>query len=228
MEHRGARILALLVLGLLAVPLSAQTLDQANGLQAEGRLPEAVQVYRAVAEAAAQSDPDTAATARNNACVLLNELGDFRAALKECEAALRIRRSLGDTDRVARTLNNTGLSLHYLGDYDEAESRFREALEVNRLRGDAESQVINLSNLGMVATSEGRYNRALDRHAAAASLAARHAAEPWAGFQIQVARINQGVVLEKLGAYREALDLYRGVIAHEDSLDPRRRASLRV
>jgi tetratricopeptide (TPR) repeat protein len=234
MEHRGARILAVLILGLLALPMSAQTLDDADALQMDGRLPEAVRAYRAVAEAAGQSDPETAATARNNACVLLTQLGDFRSALSECEAALRIRRALGDTLRIARTLNNTGLCLHYLGDYDEAENRFREALEVNRLRGDAESQVINLSNLGLVATSEGRYNRALDRHAAAASLAAQHTSEPWAGPQIDVARINQGVVLEKLGAYREALGLYREVLAHDAQgaqntrLDPRRRASLRV
>jgi tetratricopeptide (TPR) repeat protein len=224
----------LILLGLLALPLSAQTLDDADALQIEGRLPEAVRAYRAVAEAAGQSSPETAATARNNACVLLTQLGDFRSALSECEAALRIRRALGDTSRIARTLNNTGLCLHYLGDYDEAENRFREALEVNRLRGDAESQVINLSNLGLVATSEGRYNRALDRHAAAASLAAQHASEPWAGPQIDVARINQGVVLEKLGAYREALGLYREVLANDAQgaqdtrLDPRRRASLRV
>jgi tetratricopeptide (TPR) repeat protein len=228
-EHRGARILPILVLGFLfASSVPAQTLDEANALQGEGRLPEAVQAYRAVAEALAKSDPATSATARNNACVLLTQLGDFRAALAECEAALRIRRALGDTPRIARTLNNTGLCLHYLGDYDEAENRFREALEVNRLRGDAESQVINLSNLGLVATSEGRYNRALDRHAAAANLAAKHKSEPWAGPQIHVARINQGVVMEKLGAYREALDLYREVLSQENQLDPRRRASLRV
>ncbi|MES1240902.1 MAG: CHAT domain-containing protein [Acidobacteriota bacterium] len=219
---------AVIFLGLLAVPLSAQTIDQADALQAEGRLPEAVRVYQAVAEAAAQADPETSATARNNACVLLTQLGDFRAALAECEAALRIRRALGEPSRIARTLNNTGLCLHYLGDYGAAESRFREALEVNRLRGDAESQVVNLSNLGLVATSEGRYNWALERHAEAAGLASRNSSEPWAESQIQVAHINQGVVLEKLGAYREALGLYRGVLEHADRLDPRRSASLRV
>jgi CHAT domain-containing protein/tetratricopeptide (TPR) repeat protein len=229
-----ASLTLLALLALIALPLPAQTLDQANALQAEGRLPEAVQAYRAVAEAAAQADPATAATARNNACVLLTQLGDFRAALAECEMALRIRRAIGDPSRIARTLNNTGLCLHYLGDYDEAENRFREALEVNRLRGDAESQVINLSNLGLVATSEGRYNRALERYAAAADLASRHGSEPWAELQIHVARINQGVVLEKLGAYREALGLYREVLARDAQdaqntrLDPRRRASLRV
>lgn len=232
MEHRSARIFGILVLGLLlallALEAEAQTLDDADALHAEGRLPEAVQAYRAVARAVTQSDPDTAATARNNACVLLTQLGDFRAALAECEAALRIRRALDDEPRMARTLNNLGLCLHYLGDYGQAESRFREALEVNRRLDDAESQVINLSNLGLVATSEGRYNGALERHAAAADLASRHASEPWAEPQLQVARINQGVVLEKLGAYREALDLYREVLKGEDGLDPRRRASLRV
>lgn len=229
MEHRSARIFGILILGLLLDAVAmAQTLDDADALHAEGRMPEAVQAYQSVARAVAQSDPDTAATARNNACVLLTQLGEFRSALAECEAALRIRRALDDEPRMARTLNNTGLCLHYLGDYGQAESRFREALEVNRRLDDAESQVINLSNLGLVATSRGRYNQALERHAEAAGLASRHASEPWAESQIQVARINQGVVLEKLGAYREALDLYRQALKNETGLDPRRGASLRV
>jgi tetratricopeptide (TPR) repeat protein len=223
-----ALVLGLLFASLVASPILAQTLDDAVDLQIAGRLPEALAAYRAAAEAAARTDPATAATARNNACVILNELGDFRAALAECEAALRIRRVLGPPSRTARTLNNAGLALHYLGDYDEAERRFREALELNRIARDAEGQVINLSNLGLVATSQGRYNHALDLHAAAASLAARHAAEPWAAAQVHVAHINQGVVLEKLGAYREALDTYRGVLKDEAQLEPRRRAALRV
>ncbi|HWM93115.1 MAG TPA: CHAT domain-containing tetratricopeptide repeat protein [Thermoanaerobaculia bacterium] len=220
-----------ILLAMLAVsltPLSAQTLDEARALHAEGRLPEAARAYRAVAEATAGTNPSTSATARNNACAVLNELGDFRAALRECEAALRLRRMQRDPARLGRTLNNAGLSLHYLGEYREAESRFREALEINRLGGDAEGEVINLSNLGLVATSQGRYNRALDLHGLAVSLAARHEGEPWAAAQSRIGRINQGVILEKLGAFREALDIYREVLQEEGELDPLRRAMLRV
>lgn len=218
----------LLAFLLLAAPLSAQTLDDARALHAGGKLREAAAAYRAAADASALMNPATSATARNNACAVLNELGDFRAALAECEIALRLRREQKDPLRIARTLNNAGLSLHYLGEYQEAEARFREALELNRIAGDAEGQVINLSNLGLVATSQGRYNRALDLHGQAARLAARHPGEPWAAAQARIGRINQGVILEKLGAYREALDVYKEALREESELDPLRRAMLRV
>lgn len=208
--------------------LPAQTLDGARELHMQGRLREAAQAYRAAAEATARTDPSSSATARNNACAVLNELGDFRAALQECEIALRLRRLQRDPVRLGRTLNNAGLSLHYLGEYQQAESRFREALELNRLAGDAEGEVINLSNLGLVATSQGRYNRALDLHGLAASVAARHKSEPWAAAQARISRINQGVILEKLGSFHEALDIYREVLREENELDPLRRAMLRV
>ena len=228
MHPRGI-VLALL---LLAPPLAARTLppslDTARILHSAGKLREAVVAYRAVAEANVVADPPLSATARNNACAVLNELGDFRAALKECEAALRLRRLQRDPLRIARTLNNAGLSLHYLGEYQEAEKRFREALEMNGFAGDVEGQVINFSNLGLVATSQGRYNRALDFHGMAATLAGRHPDEPWAAAQSRISRINQGVILEKLGAYREALDAYKGVLEEEAELDPLRRAMLRV
>jgi len=212
---------------LLASPLAAQTLDDARALHAAGKLREAADAYRAVAAANAANTP-LAATARNNACAVLNELADFRAALEECEAALRLRRRQGDPLRLARTLNNAGLSLHYLGEYQKAEDCFREALESNRIAGDTEGQVINFSNLGLVATSQGRYNQALDLHGMAAALASRHPEEPWAAVQSRISRINQGVILEKLGAYREALDVYKGVSKEEAELDPLRRAMLRV
>jgi CHAT domain-containing protein/tetratricopeptide (TPR) repeat protein len=228
---RSACWLALFVF-LLASSLSAQTLapnlDTARALHSEGKLRESAAAYRAVAEANAAADPQMSATARNNACAVLNELGDFRAALQECEEALRLRRLQRDPLRLARTLNNAGLTLHYLGEYQQAEERFREALEMNRIAGDAEGQVINFSNLGLVATSSGRYNRALDLHGMAATLAGRHADEPWAAAQVRISRINQGVILEKLGAYQEALDVYREVVKEEAELDPLRRAMLRV
>ncbi len=228
MEQR--RGIGFLVLCLLALPLSAQTLDDAIDLHAAGNLEEAVRAYRSVA-ADSQTPPEDAAMARNNACVALNDLGDYRAALAECQQALRLYPAIDDEPGLARTLNNTGLALQYLGRLAEAETQFQRALDLNRRHGDAEGQVINLSNLGLVATAAGRYNRALTLHRTAAGiadLAGRNPAEPWAPGQVRVSRINEGVVLEKLGAYREALDVYRLALREESELDPRSRASLRV
>lgn len=207
-------------------PLTAQSIDGALALHQAGKLREALRAYHALA---GDPDPAVAATARNNACVLQMDLGDYRGALPDCREALRLLRSQGsqeDPDAVSHALNNVGLALEMLGDTAAAERSYREALDLNRRRGDAEGQVINLGNLGALATSAGRYARALAFQTEAADLAARHRGEPWAAEQLQIARINQGVVLEKLGAYREALDLYRGAL--REALEPRRRAALLV
>jgi tetratricopeptide (TPR) repeat protein len=217
--------LALALLLPAAALAAGPSLDRAIALHTAGRLQEALREYHALAGA---SDPAVAATALSNACVIQNDLGDYRAALPDCRRALELSRPLGDAEALGRALNNLGLVLEGLGETDEAERRFREALEVNRKAGAAESEAVNLSNLGALAVAAGRYTAALELHDQAAALAARHRSEPWAGEQMRIARINQGVVLDKVGAYREALDLYRQVLAGGGELDPDRRAALLV
>lgn len=213
---------------LAAAGLAGQSLDRANGLYEAGRLREALQAYRQVAAAAGKTDPATAATALNNACVLQQSLGDLRAALPDCEEALRLRRIGGEPVLIAETLNNLGLTLEALGRTAEAGRHYREALGINRKLGEAEAEAINLGNLAALALQEGRYSAAMRLYTEAGGLAARHRDAPWAAEQRQVARINQGVVLEKVGAHREALDLYRGLLSGSDGLEPRRRAALLV
>jgi len=224
-----ARFLALPLLLLAAVPAAGQTaaerMEEARARYAAGEVAAAAEAFRAAA-AAAGGEPELAAAAHNNACVLLIELGDHPAALAECRRALALRRQGDDRRGLARTLNNLGLALQNLGRYAESERAFRRALGINRERGDAEGEAINRTNLGATATLAGRYAAALADHRAAAALAAAHAGEPWAAEQARLARLNQAVVLEHLGAYREALDLYRGLLAEGDALAPRDRAAL--
>ncbi len=209
------------------------TLDRAFSFHQEGRLDEALAAYREAAPALEPSDPESAGTAHNNACAILNDRGDFRAALAECNAAVRLRRLRNDDPiPLARALNNLGRSLQSLGKTAEAEASFREALALNRKGGDAEGEGINLANLGVAATESGRYGRALEAYREAAAVAARHAVEPWSADQLRIARINEGVVLEKLGDFEEALALYRDLLgpkgAVSGDLDPGLRASITV
>lgn len=210
-----------------------ETLDRAFSFHQEGRLDEALAAYREAAPALEPSDPESAGTAHNNACAILNDRGDFRAALVECSAAVRLRRLRKDDPiPLARALNNLGRSLQSLGKTTEAETHFRAALALNRQAGDAEGEGINLSNLGVAATESGRYGRALAAYREAAAVAARHAKEPWSADQLRIARINEGVVLEKLGAFEEALALYADLLGPKGSasgdLDPGLRASIAV
>jgi tetratricopeptide (TPR) repeat protein len=218
-------ILALALLLPAGAFAAGPSIDHAVELHTAGRLPEALREYHALAKT---SDPAVAALALGNACVLQNDLGDYRGALPDCRRALELSRALGDPETLGRALNNLGLVLEGLGEMPEAERSFREALGINRKAGASESEAVNLSNLGVLAQAAGRYTAALELHAEAAALAARHPGEPWAAEQGRVARINQGVVLEKVGAHREALDLYKRVLATGGELDPGRRAALLV
>lgn len=208
-----------------AVFAAGPSLDHAIALYTAGRLPEALREYHALAESA---DRGVAATALSNACVIQNDLGEYKAALPDCRRAVEACRALRDPETLARALNNLGLVLESLGETVEAERSFQEALGINRKAGAAESEAVNLSNLGTLALATGRYTAALELHARAAALAGRHSREPWAAEQERIARINEGVVLEKVGAFREALDLYKGVLAAGGELDPDRRAALLV
>lgn len=220
-KTRTAALALLTASAALAAPPS---IDRAIDLHTSGQLQEALREYRAVAAA----EPEMNGVALTNVCALQMDLGEYRAALPDCREALRLSRETGDPGEIAWALNNLALDLQALGETAEAERLFREALGVNRRRGDAESQVINLSNLGTLALAAGRYSAALRLQDEAAAIASRHQGEPWAAEQTAIARINQGAVLEKVGAYREALELYKGMLADAGGLAPGRRAALRV
>jgi len=212
---RDAGALAICVLVAAPALAAPDPLARAVALHRAGELTAALAAYQEVIDAGSGS-PENPALAHHNACYVLIDLADPAQALVHCERALALRRELGDDRGVARTLANQGLALRHLGRYDEAEQAYREALAINERLGDAAAAVRVRSNLGVLAMTAGRYGEAMDHHSAAQSLAERHAAEPWAARQARIARLNRSAVLEKLGAYREALDLLRALEAGGD------------
>ena len=205
----------------------AETFEGAVALHEAGRSREALAAYHAVARSTAP--PEERAAALNNACVLAGELGEPATALADCESALRLRRGLGDESAVAETANNLGLVLEAAGRTAQAAAAYREALALNRKLGDRESVVVNLGNLGALALAAGRYSEAMRLYDEAAAIAGGAAGESWAAEQLRAARINRGVVLEKVGEYRQAVGLYRQLLDEPGGgSDPRQRASLRV
>jgi hypothetical protein len=57
---------------------------------------------------AGSSDSAVAATALSNACVIQNDLGEYKAALPDCRRALEACRTLGDPETLGRALNTWG------------------------------------------------------------------------------------------------------------------------
>lgn len=211
---RASRRLVLAPILLSGLPLAAQSIDRAIELHTAGSLREALEEYHSVL-AAGDSDP-AASTASNNACVIHMDLGDYREALPDCRRALRLLQAEGDPKALSRAFNNLGLVLQVLGEPAQAERNFRAALALSRRTADVEAQVVNLSNLGALMLAAGRYSNALALHNEAAALASRNRGQPWAADQLRVARLNLGVVLEKMGGYREALEIYKGLLAEKE------------
>jgi len=217
-------------LALLPAAASSQTLDEARELHRASRWKDALEAYEAVVERLAGTDLAALGIALNNSCVLLTELAEYQRALKACEAALEIRRHRpsGEERQLARTLNNLGRVLMELGRVEEADNRFRQALAINETRKDAEAQAVNRSNLGKLALLAGNYAHAIHSFDAVVRLAEVHPETRWSSVQTTIARLNYGVVLEKLGAHREALNLYENLLARADLLTPGQRATLEV
>lgn len=211
-----------------ALPAAGQTLEEAVEHHLAGRFDEALVAYRAVAAATESSEPQVAAAAHTNACVILMNRSEYEQALATCEKALRLRRLSGDRARMARTLNNLGLTLQNLGRYRESKERYLEALEINREAGDPLSSAQNLSNLAAVAIQAGDYSEALERTTEVLALADAHPQADWADSQRRYALLNEGVVLEKLGAFRAALESYRRALALTGPIEDDLRAPLEV
>ena len=127
---------------------------------------------------AGEADAGARADAQNGLGNLLGDIGEYGAARQQYEAALALRRSLGDDDGVAGTLNNLGLIAAWLGEYERAAGLHSESLELRRALGDALGEAQSLSNLGDVMTASGDFERAEGFHQAALTLreAARDAA----------------------------------------------------
>ena len=212
----------------LALPVHSTSFEHARGLHLDGRYDAALVAYREAAGELAESDPGSAASARNNACLILIGRGDYPAALEECTEAIRLRRIAGDEQRLARTSNNLALTWQHLGRYAEAEAVLREALAINERLGDLEAQVINHGNLGGLARVRGRYAEAVRWHSKAVALTDQQAQKSWSAPRRRIALINQANVLLHLGAAREALGIYRSIVDDRAEMTARRRAALQV
>ncbi|MCH9646713.1 MAG: CHAT domain-containing protein [Deltaproteobacteria bacterium] len=202
--------------------------EEGRRLHLSGEPGPASQLYRQAIDDPA-TPTETRAKAHNNLCLILFSGGESTSAVKNCRAALRLRKALGETETpsLARTFNNLGLALHSSGQLQEAERTFHSALEINRRLNLDEGEIINLSNLASVAEELGDYGQALELHRQGEDLAETSEGAPWAQQRLNIARLNQGVLLERLGAFDEALSKYHQAIA-SGALDPSAEALARL
>lgn len=180
----------------------ASSLDEARAFHRNGDYAQALEAYDKVANSAAP-DADKA-VARNNACVIHTDQGQFDVAEAYCREALNLRRALDDKRGVARTLNNYARVLQATGQFDDARQAHELALRSNIERSDLSSQIVNRVNLAVLETQARNYAAALD-HLAAAEPLLTQVDEQWAEGQKALLGLNRAVIFERIGAYDDAL-----------------------
>jgi tetratricopeptide (TPR) repeat protein/CHAT domain-containing protein len=118
---------------------------------------------RARAVLAGRPGPYAASVAHQAASVVLRDLGDTEAAVRESRAALRLARRTGSAEREADVLASLGLALVYAGRTAVGLAAFDQA--VQRSTGILAARV--LARRGVVLRALGRYPAALEdlRHA---------------------------------------------------------------
>jgi non-specific serine/threonine protein kinase len=150
------------------------------------------------------------ARALSGAGNLAYEQGDYRHAADLHEAALALRRELGDWTDVANSLNNLGNATAVLGDYGRGVALHEEALALRRELGDRQGIAISLNNLGGLAAAHERdYSRAAMLHEEA--LALRRELGDRVGIANSLSSL--GTVVGEQGDYERAMTLIEESLA---------------
>lgn len=123
----------------------------ARGHMREGR----DRLTRSLAAAAPDDAADARAEALEGLGIILQELGDPRAARARLLEALGLWERIGEDMHLASTLNHLAWLALNLGDLWEAEAHARRALGMHRERGDARGEAVSLNNLGWIALYRG-------------------------------------------------------------------------
>jgi tetratricopeptide (TPR) repeat protein len=138
--------------------------------QVDGLLPLAYSrpreaLARARAVLAGRPGPHDASVAHQAASIVLRDLGDTEAAIRESRAALRLARRTGSAEREAEVLASLGTAFVYAGRTAAGLAAFDQA--VHRSTGVLTARV--LTRRGVVLYTLGRYPAALEdlRHAVA-------------------------------------------------------------
>lgn len=169
-----------------------------------GDLEGAMAAYRELIATSDSLPSELLGEAHNNACAALNDLGRYGEAIAHCRTAAQLRRA-GVGTLLADTLVNLALALEATGDPEGADAAYQEAGASYRAAGSAADEALVLSNRASLAVGRGDFGAALERTAEAEALARAAGDDSWATEELRVVHLNRAVILERLGAYREAL-----------------------
>jgi CHAT domain-containing protein/Flp pilus assembly protein TadD len=199
----------------------------AAGLFEKGRTADSKKIYQALLVELCNRPPSS------QLGFVLNGLSKVAAAEGEYKSALQlaiqsgdIYRHVGDAGGESHSLNNQGIAEIQMGQYQPAQRTLETALLLSQRAQDTENQVQILNNLGSSYYFRGSYSEAMRGYDAALTLVEQNSGAKWSDYWRQITNFNQATLLQRLGRYEKALQIYREVDHSSKSLTPSDRAHL--
>ena len=219
--------------------LSIRLSDVGERGEALGVAREAVELYRALAEASPQAYMPDLAMSLNNLANRLSAVGERGEALVVAREAVRLRRVLAEaspqayTPDLAGSLNNLAIRLSEVGERGEALVVAREAVELYRGLAEASPQAYTpnlaatLNNLANRLSAVGERNEALEAAREAVELYRALAEDSPQAYtpDLAISLNNLANYLSEVGKLNEALETF---VEGFDGFSPAVRARLLV
>lgn len=225
MNLRDRGLLSTLVVGLSLLIASARAqppsadldgdLAAARQLYAAGKYQEATELLVPLTETLGdEEDPARYISVLNVLAAMAQSLGDYEAALRWSDQTRAAAAAAGNILMEAEALQTRGIALSKLGEPDRAVEALKAAIEIHEERGDHAAQVRALSTLGGIQQLDEKYFDALGAYESALRVADDQAADGLSDAR-NLVRHNMASLLQRMGKFQRALDLYLEVEAGE-------------
>jgi len=180
-----------------------------------GRLLESL--YDQVLRALPGVELKTRAIILHNLAILMQERGEYAAALEKYEQSLKIAEELGDRAGVALSLGQIGNIYQDKGDYAAALEKYEQARKVFEEIGDRKNAAGVLHQVGMIYHAKGEYAAALEKYEQA-----RKVFEEIGDRKSASATLHQvGMIYQDKGEYAAALEKYEQSLKIKEELGDR-------
>ena len=150
-------------------------------------------------------DRDLMARMTHNLGILLQDRGEYGAALKHYEQSLKIKEELGNRAGVAKSLHQIGRIHELRGDYGTALQHYNQSLKIEEELGDRDGVAKSLHQIGRIHELRGDYGTALQHYEQ--SLKIKEEIGDRAGVAVSLHQI--GMIHQARGDYGAALQHYQ-------------------
>lgn len=208
-------LMAILLLFLFSVPVSAQSEQQGIQLYSEGfRIQSKAQTKADIEKALLKYEEALSIfekTKSSKRIYALNQIGtvykslaDYPKALEYLHKAVLVK-TVGDDKKISGfALNNIGAIYRSMGDYRRAIEYFEMSLPIKKATGDARNEADTLNSIGDCYRSMGDYLKAREYIESSLKMSRKTKDEKGIGESLG----NLGNVYQGLSQYAEALDYY--------------------